>query len=437
MQNLHHYILNFSGYFYKSGYIHADTPLEIEIVRHGTYIAKPRHILSYFNKQQLLIFIYRIFIGMLIGWTVPYGLYRSIEMNSLAIFGRTMYQIMIFIQYIIGIEYFKKDHFYTHILGNSNLLKIIRFTIPLTTLISLSLSITYPILLQQSYHFNIHSDIYNSANSVGKICICVLLFMESLYSYQTFLISCVLFSINMLYHKWTISEYSYNLLEYVRRSISTVEKINIVAIEYSQIKEQYNETVDHLNPYFSSLNFIGFPSIYFYIIAITENDTSPIEITNIALFLLIELIYIVSIQSVSWEISNIALTLRGNNFITTFFGSKKIDLFDQNEYQLLCASAYNTDSMASNNSIGSNNLHNDKKSSETLQAMLKNILVISLATDQMLNWVALQNIVAEQLNSFTLFGIEISNQTILSRIFGLIITLLIFSKVSDLFNWWV
>jgi len=437
MQNLYRHILKFSGYFYQYGFVHTDTPLEIEMGRHGTYIAKPRYTSSYFNKKQLMILTYKILIGLLIGWTVPYGLYRSIDLKTSAIFGRTIFQIMIVIQYIIGIAYFKKDHFYTHILGNADLLKIVQYMIPFTTLISLSLSITYPILLQQSYQFNLHSEIYNSANSMGQICICVILFMESLYTYQTFLISCVLFSINMLYHKWTISEYSCNLLEYVRRSTSTIEKINIVAIEYSQMKGQYNTTVDHLNPFFSSLNFIGFPSIYFYIIAITKNDVSPTEITNIALFLLIEMIYIVSIQSVGWEISNIAVTLRGNNFITTFFGSKKIDLFDHNEYQLLCTSAHNTESMPSNNSYGSNNLHHDKKSSDTHQSILKNILIISLATDQMLNWVALQNIVAEKLNSFTLFGIEISNQTILSKVFGLIISILIFSEVSGLFNWWV
>lgn len=435
MQNLHHHILKFSGYFYQSEVVQTDTPLEIEMGRHGTYIAKPRYTSLYFNKKQLLIYTYKILIGMLIGWTVPYGLYRSIDTKTTAIFGRTIFQIMIVYQYIIGIAYFKKDHFYTHILGNTDLLKIVRYIIPFTTLISFALSITYPILLQQSYRFNLHSDIYDSANNVGKICICMILFMESLYTYQTFLISCVLFSINMLYHKWTISEYSTNLLEYVRRSTSTIEKINIVAIEYSQMKGQYNTTVDHLNPFFSSLNFIGFPSIYFYIMSITEHNISPIEITNIMLFLLIEMIYIVSIQSVGWEISNIALTLRGNNFITTFFGSKKIDLFDHNEYQLLCTSSYNTESMPSNNSYGSNNFHYDKKSSETQQSILKNILVISLATDQMLNWVALQNIVAEKLNSFTLFGIEISNQTILSRVFGLIISILIFSEVSSIFNW--
>jgi len=433
MQNLHRHILNFSGYSYQSVYNQNDIPLEIEMGGQGIYIAKPRHNRSYFSKIRCAMYVYNVFIGMLILWTVPYGLYIGIHTQSMIIFGRTIFQIMIFYQYVQGIYYFKKDHFYTNILGNTHLLKVFQYTVPMTTIIALSISSVYTVLLHRSYQFNIHSLIYDHADEMGKICISCVLFCESLYTYQTFLISCVLFSTNMLYHKWTFSEYSRNLSEYVRRSMSTLEKINIIAVEYSQIKEQYNKTIEYLNPYFSSLNFIGFPSIYFYIINIAKNQISPIEITNISLFLLIEIIYIVSIQEVSQEIQNIALTMRGNNFITTFFGSRKIDSFDHNEYQMMCSSSYNTDSIPSNYS---NIMTSDKKTKDNQKALLKNILIISLATDQTLNWIALQNIVADNLNTFTLFGIDLSNQTILSRVFGLVMTLLILSEVSGLFNWW-
>ena len=54
MQNLHRHILNFSGYSDQYRYNMNDFPLEIEMGRQGTYIAKPRHNRSYFNKTYLV-----------------------------------------------------------------------------------------------------------------------------------------------------------------------------------------------------------------------------------------------------------------------------------------------------------------------------------------------------------------------------------------------
>jgi hypothetical protein len=71
-----------------------------------------------------------------------------------------------------------------------------------------------------------------------------------------------------------------------------------------------------------------------------------------------------------------------------------------------------------------------------IHSMMKQNLIASISADQMMDWLVLQGIVSDKWQTFRIFGIELTDSKVISRIFGIIATVLISSEVATLLNWW-
>jgi hypothetical protein len=495
-------ILYFAGYTFDfENNIHVP-PLDIEVGRHNTYVARPRAKKKEHLRQKIISYLYTCFIVLVIIWLVPYSLYMAIRDKSIIPFGRSWFQVIIVQQYYYAILYFSKNHFYENIVCNTSLMRYIKITVPLTTVISLLLAIFNVCALNQGFRIHGYDEIYNYSNDVGKVFISILIFADSIYSYLTFSINACVFAVNMLYHKETVSNYSRNLNNYITNSLNMVRKLNNVATEFSQMKNKFVKTVELLTPFFASLNFIGFLTMYFYMVAIANGTIGVMERINIAMFVTVLIIYIISIQTVNANISNISDTISSNSLITTFFGNKQfnrvIPSIEKNtEMQNLNVNAntylddqkddnlnikrHDTDEQPDNGALDPgimdhgimanqefisdqefvteiipeftpefHRITTQKESSGTeihnngtLNAGLTNTynimkqnMIASISTEQMMDWLILQGIVGGRWKSFRIFGVEFTDSSLISKLFGVAVTVLVSAQFGMMVKWW-
>jgi len=438
------YILYFAGYTFDFESNVHQPPLDIEMGRQNSYIAKPRTVKRLRTRQKCAEYTYIVFIFLTMFWLVPYTCYMSIRDNDITHIGRSLFQMIVVLQYYNGINYFSQNHFYENIVSNSDLMKYMRLVIPGISLISFGLTIFNVVLLGQGINIHGYSELYDVSNTVEKVFLLMLCFFDSIYTYLTFTINACVFVVNMIYHKNTVSAYSNSLINYIKNSMDTVQKLNIIAVEFSQMKDKFDQTVTCLTPFFTTLNFVGFAMIYFYLRAYSKNIITPNEIVNMILFIIVEVIYIVAIQAVNSNITSIAETISSNSVITTFFGNKRFnrtippldeaveDSKSDMEQETVRYRQYKDvecDNMNKKIIIIDNHI-------VKIHSMMKQNLIASISADQMIDWLILQGIVSDRWKTFKIFGIEITDTTVIARIFGIIATVLISSELGYLLNWW-
>jgi hypothetical protein len=183
------------------------------------------------------------------------------------------------------------------------------------------------------------------------------------------------------------------------------------------MKFKYENTVDLLTLLFSSLNFFGFSAIYFYINAFNLGSISAVEIINIIMFLIIDGIYLYAIMSVSSNILHISHIILSNNIIATLFETKRtVQTMPIHNKTLMSENKEN------NNDFYISNIYD----------LTRNIMISSISTEQMVDWLILQKIVKDPWKTFTIFGIQIDNTALLSRLLGIIISVLISIKIYNI-----
>lgn len=428
-------ILYFVGYTYDFEANIRDPPLDIELGKSSTFIAKQRkRKKDDFNRN---IYIYNFFIGGLIIWSVIYSIVKSFSELSTVPFGRSLFQLIIFIQYINGIIYFNKNHFYENIVSNSDLTELLRYCIPITTIISIILSILNIIFMVLGFSQLVYSDIYESNDITSKVFVSILFFLENLYSYQSFTINTCIFVINMIYHRNNVKDNSEKLTSYINNSVGISQKMNALSDQLLKMKDKFDNTVKVLSPFFAILNILGFFSVYYFLIAIERNIVSPIEIINIAMFGLVEFIYIFSIQEVNKHNKEISDQISSSSIIATLFANKKFEIIIPKSTKKKEMDSKFTPRFKKNTEtdIKKSSDSESEYTSENTQ-MIKQCLIASISTDQTTDWLVLQKIVADKWETFKIFGIELTDSKLISRILGILIGVLISSELGNIFNWW-
>uniref|UniRef100_A0A6C0BF09 Gustatory receptor n=1 Tax=viral metagenome TaxID=1070528 RepID=A0A6C0BF09_9ZZZZ len=411
-------ILNFIGYTFNFNDKSQIPPLDIETSKNNTYVAKIKTQQTESTVKKVFIYIYNIIIICIIMIQVPYAVYMSIKNKSVIDIGRTLFQFVILLQYYYGKKYFSNNHFYENIVCDKSLMNTMKIFAYIFVVVSIILSFINTYLLGTGHYIHVYTEVFNmSPNLSTQIVIYLLLFFNCIYSYIIFTVNACIFSINLVYHKNTVATYSTMLDDYIKNSMSTLKKLNIITIEYSQMKFKYENTVDLLTLLFSSLNFFGFSAIYFYINAFNLGSISAVEIINIIMFLIIDGIYLYAIMSVSSNILHISHIILSNNIIATLFETKRtVQTMPIHNKTLMSENKEN------NNDFYISNIYD----------LTRNIMISSISTEQMVDWLILQKIVKDPWKTFTIFGIQIDNTALLSRLLGIIISVLISIKIYNI-----
>jgi hypothetical protein len=506
-------ILYIAGYTFDFENNVYHPPLDIEVGRQNTYVAKPRTQKKGSTKRLIFTTLYVIIIYILIMWLVVYSLYMAIRDKNIFTFGRSWFQILLALQHHYATTYFSDNHFYENIMSNEQLKKYMTYATPCLLVFSVMLGFLNVALLNKGFRYNGYDELFKHSSDTQKALLSLLIFLDSFYSYITFTINSCVFVINMLYHKITVSNYSDSLGAYIKNSMNVVRKLNIIATEFSQMKYMFNKTVQLLSPFFSVLNFIGFITIYFYLNAVQHNDLGVSEFINVILFVIVEYVYIQTIQSVNQNISNISETVTSNSIIATFFGNKRFNrtmpvvehtngnYMDNQKRASVDANlnirrhddsvkistedssseSFERDNIMMRNKIesknpiieknpitsidrethggGLNSPHQNTNPQDELgeyykyaenypshnisdaylntnNNIMKQIMIASISTEQMLDWLVLGNIVSSKWTTFTVFGVEFTDTTLISKLVGAGVGVLMTTQLGFILKWW-
>jgi len=393
-----------------------------------------------------------------------------------------------------GISYFRKQHFYKNITTKTKMINLFRTFIPFVILIALALSVTMTALMVTGSNIHGYTELYEGANTVGQIFLAILLFIDSIYSYLTFSINACVFIINMMYQKSMVSEYARNLDNYIISTEDQDAKVQTIAYDYFLTKDGWDATVGALNYFFVFLNFFGFLSIYFYLQAIGRDDIAADEITNLILFVLIDAVYIVSINNVYRDVGHISDTIGSTSMSAQYFTNEKDDfhtlknavsriqrlrqldqkvfrhngLIDEemgvapthvvirtDEPKVDQSDADHSDSVsvtgashATSNSSGykfddfapgrADGIGGEESYviDPNVTGSLRKILTTVTGTQNMVNWMSLQAVAGGRWKTFRLFGVELTDTTLIARLVGLLIALGIGAELVSALNWY-
>lgn len=398
-------LLNFIGYslYNKKKY-------NIDKIAYDYTLEDTPHITSITptNKKKLKKFytilkiIYNILIFSILSWSI---IYMFINYNSTYIY-KIIFQIFIIIQYILGILYCNNTNINKKIDKKfkiiNNLIQPSLLIIILAIIITISICIGTIYLLLNDYIY-IYSELYKSQTEIPNIKIILLLFVTLLYTYLSFFINICIFIINMIYHRAKILSFKQNLLEITESTISSFQKINIIAIQFAQLRDEYSKTISELNLFFSTLNVFGI--IYIYII-IQINEISDIQYNewiNIGTILLVEIIYILSAQ----QLKTIILETKEliNKPLLNIYNPQ--NMFDRKIPQI------------------TENVTNKNISDICILSYITIVEISELTT---LN--SIDKTINKEWESFNIFGlIEITDVTIFQKIIGIVFILLMIKNL--------
>lgn len=490
-------LLYVTGYTYDYKENVNDPPLNIRAASNSTYVTREVSARKKGCISRIPGHLYNALVIIIMIWRVFYTAYMTIRDKDIVPFGRSIFQILFVMQYILGIMYFRKKHFYQNISTKSEMITLLKICAPFTIVISLGLAITHTALMATGTNIHGYSDIYDEASLTGQISLAVLLFVDTIYSYQTFMINTCVFVINMIFHKNHVSSYAKDLTDgFIRSDQDVSSKVNTISTEYSLMKDAFDETVAVLTPFFTTLNFVGFLSIYFYVLAIKDKDISADEITNLVIFVIVEVVYIISIQSVNMSITKISDATSSTAMVAMYFTGNAgddyhtLEMFSRaklgqvdvemgmlrghmqkittrgnndgnnnnfhkkdNSGSFTDGSEYEGTNSSGNAGNGSDNHGSKSKRDQeyvfediyhhhasggevyttdpNLNASMRNVMTTVNGVQDMMNWIALQGITSAQWRTFRIFGVQVTDMTLISRLFGLAVAILISAELGD------
>ena len=201
---------------------------------------------------------------------------------------------------------------------------------------------------------------------------------------------------------------------------------------------KFDNTVSELSPFFSPLNLFGFITLYFYLRIYNSNDQilSAQEIINTILFVLIDIVYIISIYSVNNNNENISDILKSSSVIATLFEKKKINNISYQTTNRMISKPltvrnYNTYRSKQYSNINSDNTAIMNQQNDIIMTQ-KEILTRVISNDQTSDWLVLQKIVGQKWKTFSIFGVELNDTELISRFSGIVIAILIGTQIGDM-----
>lgn len=345
--------------------------------------------------------IYNVVILLLISWPFIYSIVLSIINANLKFVTENIFQFLFIVQYITGSIYFNNKHLYNIL--RSKVRKPFTYTIWMYTgfIVSVILSIIVLVL----YTLNIKISAYSEINSINiwvKILVCTLLFLEKLFSYTSFFTNMITFLYIMVHHKGTIENLNKKLCDL--RSNDFSNNISTVSEEFFRMRQEYGKTIKNLNYIFSTLNIVGLVAFYFALKNVKGKTYIIMELINVCIFVIIELLYILSINKVKINIDKIKEEMTSINYVSQILSKSK-------------------DYLIVKNSTG-DTLHEISYHSK-LSA------ITSVKSADTLEWIIMKEILNVEWDTFKFLGFSITDSYIIQKIFGFMITILIAKDISD------
>lgn len=403
LKQSHYRIIKFLGFDTSYGELKDDNDLILEYMENGITIKDTQNNKS---KNNTLIYIYNIFILSLISWTTIASIVLSIINNDMSFILRILYNIIFITYYVFGLTYFKKDHIYS-ILNKHELLNK-RYNILLIIGVFISCLIVGAIVtvVLRGNKVHVYSIFYETSNIYIRIFLLIVLMLDTFYSYSIFFTISITFCLVMIHHKSVMTIYNGKLKKYIMTPTGINAKVNTMGVEYVRLKQDFSKTVECLNYFFVTLNIFGILGFNMTIVSFQNHNYLFVDILDSFLFLLIEIIYIISIQYVRNNINDIIGILTTPQFVSAMLRS------------------YNNERNIK--------INFEDNSLDAIGANSRNSLISSLTIDESIDWLIFDAISTKPWETFNILGIEINDTTVLQKLFGFIVLIALSNNISNI-----
>lgn len=370
--------------------------------------------------KNIISFSYFAIISAFILWPCIYSIYKAAESANVRYFTSNIFKFLLFVQYILGIIYYRGKHFRKHLMAlkllNSNIVKL---AIILNLVAALAIAGTTIGLLTTDINMNIYSDLYMDKSTIAQIFICIIIFITQFYGYSIFIANTIIFAATFINHSKDVHKYVKKLKKFI--SIKDITIIDIIT-DLDTLKTNYKKSVIGMNNLFTSILVIGFLSIYFVIINYGTQVDNIFSYIEVALLLLNIFSYILPISKVNNNVEDITGIVNSMEFNAVFLNREPFtemsgDIFRPNKDEL------NKSSDINNLRILIEQSNNNQESiSETL-IFIKDITLRSMIRDlensNSNDWQILSNKLAQPWKYFQILGFAIYDYTILSQLLGM------------------
>ena len=374
------------------------------------------------NKMTLKIvgILYFSLIICLLSWQCIYSIVRSIiELNGKYLTA-SIFSFVYLGQLISGAIFYNRSYFEKTIIKIKEYHTTILIMFIIATTISIILALVAIILLIDGYEIINYTLLYNSATNGQKVILTIILFIESLYAYNIFFVNTIIFSIFLHYQRIGISKYLEKMETLIDGNIQDMT-IGSVIDEFAKMQSHYKKSVDNMNNIFTSITVIGIVGSYFVVINIGTSFVTIYSYINFALFLIIEAVYIFSINKINDRKGDIKTLIGSSMFVSKFLNRNDLGPIYGDTYELGKSRKINSTII---NGMTDEDLDNDKnKKIDLIKNMTFRSIIISNENGISLDWIVLYNKLSENWQPFKLFGYDFDDTQIVQKlavvIFGL------------------
>ena len=348
--------------------------------------------------------IYNLIICCLIGWQLIYAAVKYFEDYEIITLKNCIFQTVFLSQYIIGSIYFSRNHFYIKMQHNKKMYKKYTIAVYIGLMISVAIVIVSAILLNIGYKISVYTTIINNVTISNKIMVVILHIIEKFFSTTSYITNMITFSMIMIYHREKITSYR-DKIENDKANLLTDFFVSITD-EFHAMRDEYKNTIENINGMFNMLSVFGLLSLYFGLINIYDKKIFVMDIVNMAFFIIVESIYVYSINKVRNSIDTIKTKMTSNSIIRQVMGKSP----DRNIISKI--------NITDHNSMMDMSYHN-------LATSFKNV--------EVLNWFVLKDVLSTEWETFNFLGFPITDSLIMQKMLSVFIGVILAKNLSDIF----
>ena len=366
--------------------------------------------------------IYMFVIACGITWPCVYTIYTAIKHKEFEYMYSNIFTFLFPIQYFIGVIYHQGRHFVNKIKKYKKYYPYITLLFATGTVISIILSIVSILLIMFGIYYNIYSNMYNYNDTIGKVFVCIAIFISKFLCYNIFFANLITFSLIFGMHTNEIKNYTNTLEIYINNNVGATPVS--ITTEYAELKKDHSRSVDLLNNMFASIIAIGLIGSSFIIKYYDSKFVCPYHYVNIGIFLMTVIIYLFVMHMVKESVSQISLIIDSPKFIKKHLSRELLgDISFRNR---------EVDEVSHESSI-TESYDRQLNMMDVKDVAIRNMIKISENAEG-IDWMVLKNKLSSDWSKFTLFGWEIDDATLIQKCMAIIGGLIIMLNLHSSFG---
>jgi hypothetical protein len=411
--------------------------------------------------------------------------------KNVSYFLASFFSYMFLSQYILGIFFHNSEYYDTTMEKMSNEKYGIYINIVYAVALVISLVLAVVPLFTTNYIIKFYSLVSNSTISngtistgtistgtAGYVILTIYTIVNRIFSYNIFFSNAIVFALLMYTHCMEIKSYEKSLESMIEDNLMDIN-ISTTIKEYTEIKDNYRDTVQSTNYLFATIIVFGVVGSYFALIYIGKEYNNIYSYIDTFCAIAVQIIYIAAICIITDTVGNIKSLVGSSRFISVFlnrsdFASVKGDVYTDYEVknspkksilkESICSSPKLNTSESSKKINSSESSHKKQKPSrstsirqlnnsiiiDTIEKMnacddtnkkidfIKNIgfrcMVTGTENGINLDWIILYTQLSDPWEMFTVCGFEINNTQLFQQLISMAFGLLGILEISNLIN---